>query len=185
MDLAVIRHTRLAIDSGRCYGQSEVTLSDSFDSELARLSNKLSAPHGQVYSSPAERCSHLAQRFSDSIETDGRLLEYNFGDWEMMRWDDIDAAELDPWMQDFVSLSPPNGESLVQMYARVAEFMNQLRERDHQRCLIVTHAGVIRCIWAYLLNIPLGEIFKLNVGYGEVLRCKLSPEPAADVVYTK
>jgi alpha-ribazole phosphatase len=51
--------------------------------------------------------------------------------------------------------------------------------------MIVTHAGVIRCIWAYLLNIPLGDIFKLNVGYGEVLRCKLSPEPAADVIYTK
>ena len=158
-----------AIDSGRCYGQSEVTLSGSFDSELARLSSKLSAPHGAVYSSPAERCSHLAQQFSDSIETDERLLEYNFGDWEMKRWGDIDAAALDPWMQDFVNLSPPNGESLVQMYARVAEFMNQLRERNHHRCLIVTHAGVIRCIWAYLLNIPLGDIFKLNVGYGEVL----------------
>jgi alpha-ribazole phosphatase len=85
----------------------------------------------------------------------------------------------------FVNLSPPNGESLMQMYVRVAEFMNHLRGRNHHRCMIVTHAGVIRCIWAYLLNIPLGDIFKLNVGYGEVLRCKLSPEPAADVIYTK
>jgi alpha-ribazole phosphatase len=32
--------------------------------------------------------------------TDERLLEYNFGDWEMKRWGDIDEVELDPWMQD-------------------------------------------------------------------------------------
>jgi alpha-ribazole phosphatase len=70
------------------------------------------------------------------------------------------------------------------MFARVAGFMDQLRTRDHHRCLIVTHAGVIRCIWAYLLNIPLGEIFKLDLGYGDVLRCKLAIEPAADVRYT-
>jgi alpha-ribazole phosphatase len=184
MDLAVIRHTRLDIDSGRCYGQSEVALADSFDNELASLQSRLTAPHGSVYSSPAKRCSHLARQIADSIETDERLLEYHFGDWEMMRWDDIDMAELNPWMQDFVHLSPPNGENLVQMFARVAAFMNQLRERDHQRCLIVTHAGVIRCIWAYLLNIPLAQIFKLDVGYGEVLRCKLATEPAADVIYT-
>ena len=188
MDLAVIRHTRLDIDSGRCYGQSEVALADSFDSELASLQSRLTAPHGSVYSSPARRCSHLARQLAgfavEAIETDERLLEYHFGDWEMMRWDDIDSTALNPWMQDFVHLSPPNGENLVQMFARVAEFMNQLRERDHQRCLIVTHAGVIRCIWAYLLNIPLAEIFKLDVGYGEVLRCKLATESAADVIYT-
>ena len=62
--------------------------------------------------------------------------------------------------------------------------MDHLRARDHQRCLIFTHAGVIRCIWAYFLNIPLGEIFKLDVGYGDVLRCRLASEPVSDVVYT-
>jgi len=135
MDLAIIRHTRLAIDNGRCYGQSEVALADSFDTELASLRDKLTAAHGAVYSSPAERCSFLARQFADSIETDARLLEYHFGDWEMMRWDDIDSIKLDPWMQDFVNVSPPNGENLVQLFARVTEFMDQLRERDHQRCL--------------------------------------------------
>jgi alpha-ribazole phosphatase len=102
----------------------------------------------------------------------------------MTRWDDIDINLLNPWMQDFVNVCPPNGESPVQMFARVAGFMEPLRARDHQRCLIVTHAGVIRCIWACLLNIPLGEIFKLDVGYDQVLRCKLATEPATDVLYT-
>jgi alpha-ribazole phosphatase len=185
MELAVIRHTRLDIDAGRCYGQSEIALADTFDTELANLHNRLSPPYSAVYSSPLQRCLQLARQFSDSIETDARLLEYDFGDWELNRWDDIDAAALDAWMQDFVNVNAPNGESLVQMYARVAAFMETLRDRDHPHCLIVTHSGVIRCIWAYLLQIPLAEIFKLEVGYGEVLRCRLAANSQEDVVYAR
>jgi len=185
MELTVIRHTRLAIDAGRCYGQSEIELADSFDSELASLRARLSAPYAAVYSSPLQRCTHLARQFSESIATDARLLEYDFGDWEMTRWDEIDGASLDTWMQDFVNVSAPRGENLVQMYARVAAFMEALRGRDHPHCLVVTHSGVIRCIWAYLLQIPLQQIFKLEVGYGEVLRCRLAASLQEDVVYTR
>lgn len=185
MELAVIRHTRLDIDAGRCYGQSEIALADSFDAELANLKSRLSPPYGAVYSSPLQRCLELARRFTDSIETDARLLEYDFGDWELSRWDDIDSAALDAWMRDFVNISAPNGENLVQMYARVVAFMEALRGRDHPHCLIVTHSGVIRCIWAYLLQIPLAEIFKLEVGYGEVLRCRLAANSQEDVVYAR
>jgi alpha-ribazole phosphatase len=184
MELAVIRHTRLDIDVGRCYGQSEVNLADSFDDELAQLRSQLTPPWCAVYSSPLQRCNHLAKQFSDSIDTDTRLLEYDFGDWEMTRWDDIDSTALNLWMQDFVNYPTPNGESLVAMYARIATFMEALRARDHQSCLIVTHAGVIRCIWAYLLQIPLEQIFKLAVGYGEVLRCSLAQNSQEDLIYS-
>ena len=182
MELTVIRHTRLEIDAGRCYGQSEVELAGSFDAELASLQQRVTPPFCAVVSSPLLRCTRLAYRFADAIETDARLLEYNFGDWELARWDDIDQAALHHWMQDFVNVNPPNGESLLQMQARVAAFLQQLRTRDHQRCLLVTHSGVIRCIWAYFLNIPLAEIFKLEVGYGEVLRCRLGSDPQADSI---
>ena len=185
MDLSVIRHTRLEIESGRCYGQSELALADSFDAELASLRSGLAAPYEAVYSSPLQRCTQLAEQLGHLIETDNRLLEYDFGDWEMKLWDDIDRDALDAWMQDFVNVSPPSGENLVAMLGRVSEFMETLRAREHQQCLIVTHAGVIRCIWAYLLNIPLGEIFKLQVGYGDVLRCRLAPNPQEDVIHAR
>jgi alpha-ribazole phosphatase len=182
VELAVIRHTRVDNDSGRCYGQSEVALADSFDTELAQLRAQLEDSFCAVYSSPLQRCTRLADHFSAAVQTDPRLLEYNFGDWEMQRWNDIDAPSLDAWMQDFVNVAAPNGENLLHMYARVCEFMQQLREREHERCLLVTHAGVIRCIWAYLLNIPLVQIFKLEVGYGDVLRCRLAGDPQMDVI---
>lgn len=182
MELSVIRHTRLAIEAGRCYGQSEIDLADSFEAELAGLRARLAPPYDAVISSPLQRCTRLAGAFADSIEIDERLLEYDFGDWEMARWDDIDRATLDPWMEDFVNQKAPNGENLVQMHARVAAFIEELRGCDYQRCLVVTHAGVIRCLWASLLQVPLAQIFKLEVGYDEVFNCRLAGNPDEDVV---
>ena len=185
MDLSVIRHTRLDIDAGRCYGQSEVPLAASFDSELAALHERLKPPFDAVYASPSRRCTDLARHFADTVETDARLQEYDFGDWEMTRWDDIEQPDLDAWMQDFVNRRPPNGETLTEMAARVGGFVDELRRRDYESCLLVTHAGVIRCLWALLLSVPLVEIFKLDIGYGDVLRCRLGKEASTDLIHTR
>ena len=185
VELAVVRHTRLDIESGRCYGQSEIGLADSFEQEFEQLRASLRDSYSAIYTSPLQRCVVLAERLGKPVRHDSRLLEYAFGDWEMQRWDDIDATRLDQWMQDFVNQRPPNGESLVDMQARVGEFMDELRARDYEHCLLVTHAGVIRCIWAYLLRIPLRQIFKIEVGYGGVLNCRLATDPQADVIYSR
>ena len=182
MELVVIRHTRLAIDAGICYGQSEIELADSYTSELETLKTAMPDSFAAVYASPLARCRQLAQAFHPEPVVDARLLEYDFGDWEMQAWNAIDTAALDTWMQDFVNQRPPNGETLVEMQARVSDFLQQLRSADHDRCLLVTHAGVIRCIWAVLLSIPLSEIFKLDVGYGKVLYCELGKSPEYDQV---
>jgi len=184
MDVSVIRHTRLDIDSDRCYGQSEVELAPGFAEELASYRLQLAEPFCQVYSSPLRRCTQLAGQFSERVETSSELLEYDFGDWEMKNWDDIDQQQLQHWMQDFVYVNPPNCETLVQMSARVASFIERLRAQNHERVLIVTHAGVIRCIWAHLLNIPLAEVFKLAVGYGEPMTFQLAESPEQDIVFT-
>ncbi len=185
MDVSVIRHTRLDVDSDRCYGQSEVELAPSFAEELASYRQQLAGPFCQVCSSPLQRCTRLAGQFSERVETSSELLEYDFGDWEMKTWDDIDQQQLQHWMQDFVHVNPPGGETLVQMSARVSRFIERLRAQNHQRVLIVTHAGVIRCIWAHLLNIPLADIFKLAVGYGEPMTFRLGVNSELDIVFTQ
>ena len=184
MDLYLIRHTRVAAGSGICYGQSEVELAAEFDQQLSQLKKQLPDAFDRVYSSPLQRCTVLAEQFGTPIEKDRRLLEYSFGDWEMQPWDDIDSVALKAWMQDFVNHRPPGGETLIEMFARIGQFLDGLRQEQHSQVLISTHAGVIRCVWAYILQIPLAQIFKVNVGYGTVLHIQLSDNPAHDVVFT-
>lgn len=184
MDVCVVRHTRLDIDIDRCYGQSEVALAPSFGAELGELQASIPQQYAAIYSSPLQRCQQLASQFGGPLQISDKLLEYNFGDWELQRWNDIEQTSLDRWMQNFVEVSPPNGETLFDMYTRVTGFIDELRQSNVQSVLLVTHAGVIRCIWAYLLSIPLSSIFKLKIGYGEPLRFTLAEQADADVVYT-
>ena len=183
--VSIIRHTRVAEAAGRCYGQYEMPLADTFEEEMVHYESLLSVP-SLVYSSPLSRCLRLAEAlpFHAEIVQEPALMEVNFGEWEGKLWDVIPQAELNPWMADFVEVAPPQGESLREMYGRVAAFLDRLRKVEKE-VLLVTHAGVIRCVWAYVLQVPLHNVFKIPVSFGEVMRVKLGREPSLDAVLQK
>lgn len=166
----MIRHTPVAGASGLCYGQSEVEVDKFlFKENLDRIRSRLPLDFIKIYSSPLSRCSRLAKEFGE-FTTDARLMELNFGHWEKCSWETIPIEESTPWMEDFVNQSPPGGETFAEMFSRVSDFMNGLEEEG--KILLVTHAGVIRCLWAWLLEMPLSHSFRIPVGYGEVFHFK-------------
>lgn len=174
MEVYVIRHTEVDIPAGTCYGQSEVPLSDSFESEVSELKSKLTNDFDVVYSSPYSRCTVLAEELGyPNCIKDERLCELNFGDWEMKNWEDIDAKEIERWSEDIVGVRLPNGENLGDMFARVSDFMEELMKMNHKKVLIVSHGGVIRCLWAWILGFPLKNLFSVPVGFGEVFAFKV------------
>ena len=60
--------------------------------------------------------------------------------------------------------------------------INELRTSKSEKVLIITHSGVIRCIWAYLLEIPLKNIFKIPVGFHEHFKINLGTTPQLDSI---
>ncbi|MCH8474129.1 MAG: alpha-ribazole phosphatase [Opitutales bacterium] len=186
MELTVVRHTRVAVPKGLCYGRSEVPLASTFAEEVRALRNKLDFPFDTVWSSPAERCHKLAL----ALEVKGPILEpalweMDFGSWEGCWWDEIDAEGLNTWMSNFVKVAPPRGESLETFNRRVGVWLESLRQASGHKGLIITHAGTIRCLWANLLGIPLENLFRLPVGYGEVMRFQLGKDPTGDRILQK
>ena len=91
MKLFLIRHTSLQVPSGICYGQSDIDVASSFMNEALVTQQKLiSSPFDAIYASPLQRCLKLANTLNlGEPMTDNRLMELNFGDWEMSAWDDI------------------------------------------------------------------------------------------------
>ena len=179
MIIYVVRHTQVAVGKDTCYGQSNPPLADTFAAEAAHLYATLPNNFEIVFSSPLLRCVALAEALVQSNNTAHRLslsdihvkselMEMDFGDWEGQKWNDLNQEDLNAWMQDFVYMQVPNGENLVAVAERVNRFLDDLRQAQHQKVLIVTHAGVIRCISAYFLQIPLQDIFKTSVQYGDV-----------------
>lgn len=184
MEVFVIRHTPVSIASGICYGQTDVGLdTDKFPSYLQAYQDLLPATITQTISSPLQRCQALASSLNRGlINTDERLKEIHFGQWENIAWNDIPPAELLAWTNNFVEICPPDGENLAIVFQRLKQFLDELRLSEAPQVLLVTHGGVIRCILSYLLDIPLANVFKVPVGYGELLTFQLGKLPTDDFI---
>ena len=173
MELYLIRHTRVNAD-GICYGRSDVPLASSFDEEVTLLKNLLPSKFTKVFSSPASRCVLLSEALGNKeVTVDDRLAEFFYGDWEGKRWIDIPKEAFDGWTSDLINGGPPNGETLNEMYTRIVSFFEELKKEKYEKVLIITHAGVLKCVKAYMENLSLAEIFYLPIGFGEVYRYSL------------
>lgn len=168
MEIYLVRHTTPDIEKGICYGQSDIGLTKDCEKEFKNIIRQLPEHSSfKVYSSPLKRCISLANLLSEEVIADEKLMELNFGNWELLSWDDIPQHEITPWMKDFVNVTIPNGESYIDLQERVLSFINDLIALNTS-CIIITHAGVIRTLLAHILNIPLKDSFKIKIKYGDI-----------------
>ncbi len=170
MEIVLVRHTTPDIAKGICYGQADIDVIATFDQEAESVVSKLKQYYFDImYSSPLQRCKKLAHKIGKDFNYDDRLLELNFGDWELQHWDNIPKEEMNPWMEDFVNQAPKNGESYIDLHERTTTFIEEILKTSYDTVLIVSHAGVIRSLWAYFHKIPLEKSFDLKLQYGDIL----------------
>ncbi|PSL26393.1 alpha-ribazole phosphatase [Chitinophaga ginsengisoli] len=168
MELYLIRHIKPDFPEGTNYGQTDVPLPADYPMQHRGIIRLLPREYDVVYSSPLTRCRLLAQAITPIYITDERLMELHFGDWEGRKWDDIPRDELDTWMTDYIHLAPPNGESLQVLVDRFAACIRDIQATQHQRIIIITHAGIIRSAMHLFNNIPLHQIMMEKVEYGGI-----------------
>jgi alpha-ribazole phosphatase len=186
MKLICIRHTRVAVPPGICYGQSDVSLADSYPDELELVKSLIRRQSfDAVFCSPLLRCRQLAEDLfpDEAIVFDHRLKELNFGDWELQAWDEIYAtSEGKHWMDHYHEVSCPKGESLPELQMRVQKFLRHLSDLSCQQLAVVTHAGVIRLIKSILENKTMGEVFTTFApAYGGVYEFQIPLDDKPDV----
>jgi alpha-ribazole phosphatase len=172
MEIYLIRHTAVQAP-GICYGHYDVPLADTFAAEAAQLRPKLPSPPYRVFSSPAQRCVALAEAVGTEIILDERLREMNFGAWENRLWTELPPTETAPWMADYVTLAPPNGETFGAVQQRAAAFLTELTAAPLERpTLVFTHGGTIRALVCYCLDIPLRNAFQMHIEYASVTKLR-------------
>ncbi|MFP4476509.1 MAG: alpha-ribazole phosphatase [Desulfatibacillaceae bacterium] len=170
MNIYLVRHTAVAVEMGTFYGHTDVDLADTFRQEVRSVLKKLPDNPDAVYSSPSTRCVRLASRIDPDPVLDPRIMELNFGQWEMRTWRDIPRDVIEPWYADYVNQSCPEGESFGVMFARVVEFFEELRARKHQTAVVVCHGGVVRSFLVHVLGMPLNRAYAMHIDFGGVSR---------------
>ena len=172
MKVTMIRHTSVDVPKGMCYGWSDVPVAATFEQEAAETKKNLAGKTFDcVFSSPLTRARKLAAfcGFPDPV-VDDRLKEMNMGDWEMMRYDDIESKDpaILKWYNDYMNLAATNGESYRMLYQRVANFLDELRQHDYQRVAIFAHGGVLICAGVYARLFPENDCFSHLTPYGGI-----------------
>ena len=185
MRLHLIRHTAPDVPAGLCYGQSDVPLASTFAEEVVDVQRRLGAllegrAPSRIYSSPLSRCTQLAEACGYATPLlDERLMELNFGAWELRRFDEITDPQLQCWYDDYLYEAPTGGESFYQQTQRVADFLDELRAEltnensPEGEVLIFTHGGVLlgAGVWAGLFT--LAEAFDHRSPYGAILTLEI------------
>jgi alpha-ribazole phosphatase len=171
----LIRHTSVDVEPGTCYGQTDVPLKPTFQEEAHVTSCVLGTKKfDKVFSSPLSRSFKLACfcGFPDAIKDD-RLMEINFGNWEMKRFSDITDKNLDKWYDDYINVRATNGESFMDQYNRVASFLDELKHEKYQRVAIFAHGGVLICAQIYAGLITPQQAFNALTPYGGVIKIEI------------
>ena len=175
MEIYLIRHTTPKIEKGICYGQTDLDITETFTEEVANIIPHLPKDIQAIYCSPLQRCRKLAEALfpEQQVQLDNDLMELNCGDWEMQVWNDISKVEIQPWLDDFINITVPNGESYTTLHNRVVNRFQWILEQP-KPAVIVAHGGVLRSILAFITNTPLRESFDVfTCHYGCVVKLVL------------
>ena len=145
-------------------------------------------PWDAIVSSSLRRCSEFAeevsQRHTIPMQTDTRLVEIGFGEWEGRTAEELmqeDAERLLRFWSDPMNNTPPGAETLQEFEARVIAAWDELLVNyANKHVLLVGHAGMIRMILRHILDMPLDRMFRLRVALAGISRIEV--EVSGDVV---
>lgn len=178
MEIYLIRHTTPKVEKGICYGQADLDITETFLEEVEAIKPHLPSDEIKVYSSPLQRCKKLADALFDGLAIDVHddLMELNCGQWELLPWNDIPKEEIQPWMDDFVNVAVPKGESYVDLHNRVVKRFNEIVSKQ-ESAVIVAHGGVLRSILSHITSTPLKESFDaFTLHYGCVVKIQVKED---------
>lgn len=170
-----IRHTSLLVTGTTAYGQSDLPVASTFEIEAEAVREVLSErQYDRVFTSPLSRAKKLCEYcgYYDAV-VDPRLMERNFGEWEMKPWEEvysIIAKHPDSHLYgDRLELmSPPGGESVDALTERVGNFVQEVRMQRWTRIAVFCHGGVINSARYWYGEIDLEHLFTHVPHYGTV-----------------
>ncbi len=175
MTIYLIRHTSVDVPQGVCYGQTDVPLKLSFMHEAEETFKQIEhIRFDKVFTSPLTRCIRLATYCGhpEAIR-DKRIMEINLGDWEMQKYDEITDPNLQAWYEDYFHVRATHGESFEDLYLRIADFLDELRQQPYNQVAVFAHGGVLLSALIYAGVLKKEEALKNLPPYGGIVKIEL------------
>ena len=171
MELIFVRHGRTELNDLGCFlSRTDCDMTDEGFKQAGEVKSLLrEVSFDGVYVSPLQRTVQTAEVLNREYRLDSRLLEMNFGVFEGLQYTEIEKRypdTLKSWNADYQKFRIPGGESLEDLFDRVESFIEDMR-KNHERILVVTHGGVIRCALSLVFS-SRDHFYKFQVDHGSV-----------------
>lgn len=118
----------------------------------------------KVYASPLQRAIQTASIIGDvdkkDIIIDDRIIEVNFGKYELKKYYGMGPAMTFYWLYPEKLPAPKSVESISSMVQRSQSFLKEVESCDDENVLVVCHGGIIRALRGYLSNSPNGILWR-------------------------
>lgn len=174
MTLFVVRHGRTEANAGGLLlGRADPELDETGRRQADEIADAL--PSGaQVVSSPLRRCHEtataIAERSEVSVVTDDRLLELDYGEFDLRPLAAIPAETWAQWRAD-PDFRPPGGETLRELAERVGDALDDLSSAATDGDVVaVTHVSPIKAALAWALGVGVEVSWRSFVAQASVTR---------------
>lgn len=139
--------------------------------QAQRLAEVLSEqPIKAIYSSPMCRAVETAQPLASALhlflETDPMLTQVDFGEWQGLHFDELEARE--DWLtfrEDPSSMGCPGGENMAAVRHRVLLGLQRIGSsyEDDDLVAIFAHGSIIRHAITFFLEMPLSALNRVKI----------------------
>ncbi len=188
LQLLMVRHGETDWNlTHRFQGHSDVPLNKNGREQVAAIARRLASEDlHTIYASDLSRAWDTAVAIGDhhtcEIIADPRIREGNFGQWEGMTYAEIETRDpqaVKAWHEDLLNFAPPDGETPLQVAARVAAFNDDLRaNHQNETLLLVAHGGALQILICLLLDISIEKFWQFNLDHCSLTKISVYPEGA-------
>jgi broad specificity phosphatase PhoE len=180
----LIRHAAVDLADHTIAGRAPgIHLTPAGHEQAERLIHELAQANiGAIYSSPQDRARETAQWIADDRKLKTQIApaldELDYGEWT---GDCLERLSAMPRWQAFNSIRSCTrilgGELIVEVQARVVDFMDRVHEPLSQGgVVLVSHGDVIRAALAYYLSFPLDLMLRLEISPASISIVELGPK---------
>jgi probable phosphoglycerate mutase len=175
--LLLVRHGHVeGIAPERFRGRQDIPLSDLGRRQARAVATRIADQWHPtiVYTSPLGRCVETGRAIADvsciSSEPLENLNDLDYGAWQWKTYEDVRAQwpeEFAAWLKEPQSVHFPEGESLQDLSARVADALREiLHQHANETVVAVGHDSSNRVLLLQLLQLPLSAYWRLSLDPG-------------------
>ncbi len=172
LELILVRHGETDSNKKGTYlGWTDVELNEQGLRQARGARDRLEGTRvDEIYCSPLKRAVKTAEIINENLNVRLRLSdalkERNFGIWDDLTYNEIIKGFPEQhalWVSDHINYCVEGGESTIQAYGRITEFIDRLICNRQGTFMIVTHMGCVRKIISYLLGMKIEDSWRFSV----------------------